>query len=331
MKHFIIIFVAISTLIYAEDYSIGHGLQINQNLNIGGYFSTQYEKSDILEQYMFDDIALLAYGGLSDKLSYLIEMEAKHFAVRDIKNSNTSYNTKFHIERAYLDYKYSEHLSFKVGKFITPIGEWNLNQINVLRDTTSSPLYGEEIFPKFTTGMMLYGHLWFDDTLKYSLFLQKSKDFDKNYNNIETDNYYGMQIKKHFDDIVVGLNIGQFEYEKIDEMTLYYGASFKYEKDDIQILSEYSMSKYEYGFGTDKGKVHDKYAYYIQGRYRLNRGHYLIGRYEGLEDKNIARKENISIIGYNYRPIYPISIKGEYQFNSDDTKSKFMLSVSMLF
>lgn len=280
---------------------------------------------------MLDDIALLAYGGLTDKLSYLVEIEAKNFAVKDLYNNSSQYNTTFHIERAYLDYKYSEHLNLKMGKFITPIGEWNLNQINVLRDTTSNPIYSEEIFPKFTTGIMFYGHLWFDDTINYSLFVQQSKDFDKNSNNIETDDYYGVELKKHFDDIVIGINIGQFEYEKIDEMTLYYGASLKYEKSAIQILAEYSIAKYKYNFGTDKGKEYDKYAYYIQGRYRVNRSHYIIARYEGVDDKHFNRHEDIAIMGYNYRPIYPVSIKGEYQFNSDKIKSRFLVSLSILF
>lgn len=314
-------------LLSAEEYQLGRGLELGEYLNIGGYISANYENSEIAKEYMIDDVAIMAYGRLDERLSYLVELEAVEFWVRDFGDGTTSTNMKFRIERGYVDYKFSNYVQLRVGKFITPIGYWNLNPINVLRDTTSNPRYAQEIYPRFTTGAMLSGYLPSDESWTYNAFVQHNKDLDPNYNNIETDEYYGVEVKKSFDNLTLGVNAGS--YEVAEESFTYLGATLKYEHDRVQVLSEYSMLTYN-NIDND-GDTHDKYAYYLQGRYKLSPQHFLVGRYEKFRDGFHGIDEEIRIIGYNYRPIYPVSIKCEYQFNSDEDKNRLLLSLSMLF
>jgi len=321
------LFLLLGTFLGASEYRLGHGVEINQYLTLGGYFSTKYENSQKTKEYMLDDVALLAYGKLSDNFSYLIELEATQFWVRNFGNDTTQKNMHFHIERAFLNYKQSDYLNLKMGKFITPIGHWNLTPINVLKDTTSNPKYASEIYPKFTTGVMAYGYLPFDESIEYSAFMQQSKDLDPNYVNIETDEYYGVEFKKHFDNLIVGVNMGEYELE--EEHRKYFGASLKYEASKVQILAEYSHLIYDHP--NTSTQEHDKYAYYIQGRYKINRKHFVIGRYERFKDEFHSIDEEIKIIGYNYRPLYPVSLKGEYQLSSDEQNSKVLFSFSVLF
>jgi len=311
----------------AEEYQLGHGVEIGPYLSIGGYFSANFENSQLTKEYMIDDVAIMAYGRLDDRLSYLLELEAVEFLVRDFGEGTTSTNMKFRIERAYVGYKLNDYADLRVGKFITPIGHWNLNPINVLRDTTSNPRYAQEIFPKFTTGVMLWGYLPSDDSWTYNIFGQHNKDLDANYNNIETDDYYGVEVKKRFGELEVGANMGDYEVE--EEHFRYYGVTLKYEHDRVQILSEYSALAYN-NIDSD-GDTHEKYAYYVQGRYKLSSQHYLVSRYEQFTDDFHDVEEEILLFGYNYRPIHPVSIKCEYQFNSDEDKNRFLLSFSMLF
>ena len=321
------LFLLLGTFLGASEYRLGHGVEINQYLTLGGYFSTKYENSQKTKEYMLDDVALLAYGKLSDNFSYLIELEATQFWVRNFGNDTTQKNMHFHIERAWLSYKYNDYLNLKMGKFITPIGYWNLTPITVLKDTTSNPKYASEIYPKFTTGVMAYGYLPFDDSITYNLFLQKNKDLDPNYNNIETDEYYGIEVKKHFENMTLGINMG--EYEVSEEHIQYFGASLKYQKSKIQILGEYSQLTYNPL--NNANEKHTKYAYYLQGRYKINRKHFVIGRYEKFKDLFHGIDEEIKLIGYNYRPTYPVSIKCEYQINSNEADNKVLFSFSMLF
>ncbi|MBN2824501.1 MAG: hypothetical protein JXQ76_04185 [Campylobacterales bacterium] len=315
-----------STILSANEYQLGHGLELNPYLTMGGYFSSKYENSKSTKEYMIDDVAILAYGRLGERFSYLVELEAAEFWVRNFGNDTIQKNMTFRIERAYVNYKYNDYFSIKAGKFITPIGFWNLNPITVLKDTTSNPRYASEIYPKFTTGAMVYGYLPFDESIEYNAFIQKNKDLDKGYNNIQTDDYYGMELKKHWGDLTIGLNMGKYELD--EENMKYFGASLKYETSHLQILSEYAHLIYNPL--SNSSDEHDKYAYYIQGRYKLNAKHYLVGRYEKFEDEFAGVDESVKIIGYNYRPIYPISIKCEYQLRENDNNS-LIVSFSMLF
>ena len=166
---FLIIFVFIIN-IFASEYKLGHGVKLSEYLRVGSYISTKYKASKKSDEIGLDDIAILGYGNLTPKFSYLLELEATTFYTKNLDTRESDFNTHFHIERAYFDYKFSDYLKFRVRKFITPIGYWNLVPINVLRDTTSSPLYGYRIFPKFTTGVKLYGFL--NDDIEYNLFIQ---------------------------------------------------------------------------------------------------------------------------------------------------------------
>jgi hypothetical protein len=320
----------LGTLLGASEYRLGHGLEINQYLSIGGYFSSKYENSTNTKEYMLDDVAILAYGRLGEHFNYLIELEATEFWVRNFGNDTTQKNMHFHIERAWLNYKQSDYLSVKVGKFITPIGFWNLNPITVLKDTTSNPRYASEIYPKFTTGVMAYGYLPFGESITYSIFLQNTKDLDPNYNNIKTDEYYGVELKKGFEHLTVGFNMGEYEVDEVNEEHIqYFGASLKYQKNNIQLLGEYSHLTYNpLNNSNDK---HNKYAYYLQGRYKVTPKHFVVGRYERFKDEFHGVDEEIKLIGYNYRPAYPVSIKCEYQLHDNKDNNKFLLSFSMLF
>ncbi len=326
MRHYAIFFLLFMPLT-ANAYELGHGLEFGRYMSIGGYFSSKYQNAQDAKEYMIDDVAFLAYGRLSSRFSYLVELEATKFWVRDFANDTTQKNMHFHIERAYIDYNHNDTLNLKVGKFITPIGYWNLNPITVLKDTTSNPKLATEIYPKFTTGIMAYGYLPFDESMEYSAFFQQTKDLDANYNNIQTDDYYGFELKKRFDFFVVGANMG--EYEVDEEHIKYFGASFKYEASAVQLLGEYAHLIYNPI--TNSKDEHDKYAYYLQGRYKINSKHYLVGRYEKFKDSFHGIDETIKLVGYNYRPIYPVSLKCEYQLHDNDEQNRFLVSFSILF
>lgn len=166
-------------MLHAEDYEMGKGLTLSEKLHLGGgYFSIDYKSNNELKQFRLDDVAVLAYGSLLPELSYLVELEATPFYQKNYTSGAEEYHPHFYYERAYADYEYSQLLNFRLGKQITPIGYWNLEPINVLRDTSSDPLYSYEMFPKFLSGLDIYGYLDEDSSLKYHLFGQKNNHLD---------------------------------------------------------------------------------------------------------------------------------------------------------
>ncbi|MFG6486215.1 hypothetical protein ACG04R_05990 [Roseateles sp. BYS78W] len=61
------------------------------------------------------------------------------------------------LERIYADWRASDALTWRVGKFLTPIGRWNQDHPDPLTWTTSRPLLSRSAFPANATGVMAFG------------------------------------------------------------------------------------------------------------------------------------------------------------------------------
>ncbi len=318
-----------ATLLNAEGYEIGHGAEINDKLHMGGYLSAEYKSSDIQDELELDDVALLLYGNLSSSFSYLLELEASPFYSIDFKDDTTTIDTKFHYERVYVDYRYSELLNIRVGKQITPIGYWNLEPINVLRDTSSSPLYSYIMFPKLLTGLDLYGYLDDEYSVSYHLFVQNSKDLDEEYTNIKTDYFIGVSLRYEVSDsLQFGGSAGRYKTIDDPKNINFVQINIKYDNDPWVVQSEVAYNDIEY---TVDGDNDSRLSGYIQTKYNINNHHALIARYEYMDSGREDIVDHIAVIGYSYRPIYALSIKTEYQLNSDSDLNRAIVSLSVLF
>jgi len=326
MKLLISITFIFLTLIQA--YEIGRGLTLDEKLHVGGYFSTDYEVSKNKKLFRLDDVALIAYGSINEKLSYLLEYEAAPVYTKEFKSNTESNSLHFHRERLYLDYKHSDSINFRVGKQITPIGYWNLEPINVLRETSSNPLLSRQMFPKFLSGIDMYGYIPNFESLTYHIFAQKNKDLDEEYINIKNEHFFGLSIENEVDyNFQYGTSLGEF-ISNDNKRSRFIGLNIKYDMYPFCI-------KYETVWSTIKNKstktTDYKSASYIQSLYKINRQNTLVGRYEYFHDDALNSKQHIGILGYSYRPIYPVSIKGEFQYNSNSDLNKLLISFSVLF
>jgi len=326
MRFFLLLTFLTSISVHA--YEMGRGYKLSDNIHVGGYFSADYTKSKDEEYARLDDVALLSYGNITEDLSFLVELEAAPFYTYDFIAENGDKDTYFHKERLYLDYKYSQSINFRIGKQITPIGYWNLEPINVLRDTSSSPILSSEMFPKFLSGIDIYGYIPGSESLKYHMYGQKNEDLDEEYINIKNKHFYGISLENEVDyDFQYGGNIG--EYISLDDKrSRFIGLNLKYENSDITFQTEALFSDIE----DINTRVSDyKFATYIQSMYKIDPQNAVVARYEYFKDNALGVKQNIGVFGYSYRPIYSISIKGEYQVNSDSDLNKFIISFSVLF
>lgn len=329
MRYIALVFIFLLSLQADEEYQLGKGVQVGSlPLYIGGYFSLDYKHTDDIDRYRVDDLAILGYGDY-EKFSYLAEFEFKEMYVETHQNGvkDSTNNDKLYTERLYVDYNLNENYMFRVGKYNSPIGFWNLLPVNVLRETTSNPMSTSIIFPKFTTGLgssyMSYGK----GELKVDVMLQHNNDISYEYNNYKMDEHYGFGVSYERDDYTVKLNGGYFHNlsENVVEDNLYYLLlSAKYESQRYQILSEIGSQKSKDNYTTE-------YAGYIQGLYRFSEQHIGVIRVESYDDNLNATDDDMLIFGYTYRPLYPIAIKSEYQFHSQSDQNQFLFSFSVLF
>lgn len=313
-----------------NSYKPGEGVQVGSfPLYIGGYFSLDYQQSKEQKQVRIDDFALLAYGD-SEKFSYLAELEASDLYVKNWQpQNNHTTDTRFHAERLYLSYDFNDDNALRVGKFNSQIGFWNLTPINVLRDTTSSPISTEILFPKYTTGIHLEHNVYTlsEDTI--NLMLQQTRDVDAIlnrddvYNNFTIDRHYSLGWIHSEGEWKVQFNGGYFHTLELQNF-YYMMASISYESESFKLFCEA-------GSQHDKNTFTIPYAGYVQGSYRLTHQHSLIARFEAYKDDTRKQKEAFGVFGYTYRPIYPVALKAEYQSHSNGYEDQFLCSFSVLF
>lgn len=315
---------------YAGEYKLGEGQQIDSlPLYLGGYFSLDYRNMGSENRYRIDDVAVMGYGNY-DKFSYMAEFEFKSFYVdtRLHGNSTVTKDERLHKERIYLDYRFNENYKLRVGKYNSPIGFWNLLPVNVLRQTTSNPISTNIIFPKFTTGLEASYSSYNEGDLTVDVMLQHNKDLDDVYNNYKIDNHYGFNILYEEDEYSLKLNGGYFENinAQSDEDKRYYLLlSGKYDVEEYQVQAEIGLQD------SNRFSATTPYAGYLQALYRLNERHILVSRFEAYKDNVLNKQEQIGIVGYTYRPTYPIAFKAEYQLHSISKENQFLLSLSVLF
>lgn len=314
-------------LLRADEYQLGNGYDLLDQLTVGGYISAEYKRGDDLNELEVDDLAVMGYGSLTHTLSYLVEFEAAKYHTWDFEHDTQESNPDFFTERAYLNYKLSNQLEFTAGKFITPGSYWNQVPINVLRDTTAKPELSQNIFPRLISGLGAEGYLPGSDTLKYSLFIQKNEDIDHGYNNFYTDDHTGAAIIKESGDLEARLWGGQFGLEDGTD-SRYAGLTLRYEVLNTKLLFEAAQSTTDYFDGTD-GQI--KESFFLQGAQKVARQHTVAARYEYYHDEYIRLNENIYILAYNYRPIFPVSLKAEYVLHDTSANSMALFSFSILF
>jgi len=321
------VLLPISALAQESEYQLGRGLQLGDGLTVGSYFSTEYELGDDKNEFLVDDVALLFYGNLSDRFSWLVELESINAVTVDFEHDTSDSNFPPTIERLYGDYKHSDYLTVRVGKQITPIGYWNLQPINVLRETTSNPRYSRLMFPKFLTGVDVYGFAPFDETLTYHVYAQNSRDMDQNNINIAIDSHYGVSLEKEISSRwKAGASAGRFE--RLDRTrSRYFQVNGRYDRGHISVIAEAIRSWQKTAIGDSGYSA----SAYLQGEYHLTPQHGLISRAEYYHDNLTGVRERIGIIGYSFRPVYPVSMKLEYQWHADSNENQFLSSFSVLF
>ncbi len=340
------------------DYQFGRGLKIKGiPFRIGGYFSIKYRWTNVEEfEFNIENLALLLYGDLTKRTNFFFELEARNLYVKkkeiefeheedDDDDDEYEYDEEHgyweieierefeinpEVERIYLDYLVLDSLRFRLGKFITPIGLWNPIHIPPLKWTSIDPPASTEFFPRFTTGLRVFGLLPFQDSSwEYSIFVQRTRGIDDRNNNVKTDEFYGTEIRKFFSDKSVAVAIGKFRDLSIDNKVKFMGTSIEIPYKRFRLMSEVI-------YGIERGHHHTykRFSYYIQGIYRVFSKNYLIIRNDFFDSEKKNRNIKALLVGWNYRPLYPISLKIEFQIKKDNLAGdviEFATSFSTLF
>jgi hypothetical protein len=158
-------------------YQLGQGLYFpHQGLRVGGYSSIHY--FDVEEEpatLNVNDLSLFLTKELSPRWKLFSEMEVGD-ALTITTDGADSHDAEFDVERLYADYHARPWATLRLGRFLTPVGQWNLIHADPLVWTVSRPLTTSAAFAHHATGAMLHGTLAPDrNDLDYWLFVDDSR------------------------------------------------------------------------------------------------------------------------------------------------------------
>ena len=327
-------------------YQLGQGLRFpDQGLDIGGYLSLQFE--DLKRQQAVlsvHDLSLFVNKHFGTRWNVFTEMEIGD-TLKVTDDGGISHNPDFDIERLYADYRVNSAVTFRVGKFLTPVGRWNMIHADPLVWTVSRPLTTTAAFARHATGIMVYGSVpaagndldyWVfaDDTGQFDPLRRREPAFDVAGSTIDlSNNFYralGGRVLYHFAQDHAGMGSSYLHFEmkdRRDEKNLY-GVDFYWNTRLVNLSGE---AVYRITSGSSRP---DERGGFIQTVIPMSYHLYLVGRYEHYYAKVVNASSNINTLGITYRPRPPLSVKLEYRSGSNNVQiapDGWLASLAVLF
>lgn len=140
-----------SAVCQAEGYEVGQGW------HTGNYYLSGYTNIEVVDRFGvparldLDDLSLFAGGRSSQWINPFMEMElSKHTLIRQ---GGGRVGGDVIVERFYNDAILSEHDSLRVGKILTPLGNWNLVHAAPLIPIITRPYTTARGFASYLSGV----------------------------------------------------------------------------------------------------------------------------------------------------------------------------------
>lgn len=235
------------------------------------------------------------------------------------------------LERLHLDYAHGDALKLRVGKFLTPVGRWNIIHAPPLTWTSSRPLITEATFPTNATGGMVYGVLpWTEAGIEYSLYASPGEEIAPE-DELDTfsEAYGGRVAATLLPHTQFGLSYVSFEQSSSDEHKQLLSADFLWSWRRFELSGEYVRRSIE------REEDHpEEYGHYVQFVAPLTQKLYGVARYEGFRAADTSRGLSVYLGGLNYRVRSGLVLKAEYSRATNDpigVDDGLLASIAVLF
>jgi len=327
-------------------HHLGQNLSIPQRqLNVGGYLNVHY--ADLEGQkwkFGLRDISLFISKTIPNRWQLFSEVElgdALEFSHSGVSSSDSEID----LERLYADYRATPTVNFRFGKYLTPVGRWNLIHADPLVWTADRPLTTAAPFARHATGAMIYGDMNLgDDSLEYSLYADDSELLDplqKREWAFEDDSS-GISPRNAFKQALGG----RLVYHLLDEAAAIGVSYLRMEMYDLQERKEllgvdavWTVNRMEFSgewiYRNSLGSSEkDEHGGFIQAVLPLPEHLFLIGRHEKYRAAVLPPTATIDSVGITYRPHDAVSVKLEHRdgrHNQIMAPSGWLGSLAILF
>lgn len=279
----------------SRGYAIG-----DTGLTLGGYAAAEladYQGADPAAN--FKSLSLMLWWQNDGRWSFFSEIEGENLATINGSDGGEDHDAELALERLHVDYAWSDALQFRIGKFLTPIGRWNVIHAAPLTWTTSRPLITETTFPTNATGAMarglvpLGGH-----ALEWSVYASPGEELAPEDDIDPFREAYGLRLDYELGyGLQLGASLVEFEQQKArgGHKTLY-GLDFLWQYRGYELSGEWA-----YRTRTRGDSDADERGAYVQGVAPLRAPLYLVLRYENFSPAGAGEGLNLYVGGLAWR------------------------------
>lgn len=317
----------------ARRYELGSGWALGKSgFTLGGYAEALYvdPAGEAWEAGVNALSALLWWEG-KGRWRFFSEIEVERLLIASREDSLNE-DQELVVERLYFDYAYADSVKLRLGKFLTPVGRWNLLHAPPLTWTTSRPLITEETFPTSASGAMVYGVLpWTTHGIEYSVYASPNEEiFREPGADTFSEAYGGRVAASPLPYTQLGVSFVSFELaESRDERKHLLSADLLWSWHRFEISGEYVRRSID-----QREASVDEYGHYVQLVAPLGEKLYAVARYEGFRAAEAPRDLTLYLGGLNYRVRSGLVLKAEYSRATKDplgVVDGLLMSIAVLF
>lgn len=290
-------------------YTPGRGLDLGRTgIKLGGYSNVDLVRNEGEPlELALDDLSFFIVWDPIPRVHLFSELEIERLLVIDTDGHGGTSEADFSAERLYGDFLASDRLGVRLGKFLTPVGRWNVIHAQPLVWTTSRPLVTIQPFDVQTTGAMIFGSVPASSgELSYSAYGQfvDQLDPEPETEGLVADRSAGARLEyEPRPELSVGSSFYAFERDGRWEQLV--GLDTLWWKGPLELMGEFA-------FENATARVGDQWGLYLQAVLEVLSGVHLVGRYEHFDQRAPDPEVNLVVLGLAYKPRPYVVLKLEY-------------------
>jgi hypothetical protein len=322
--------IALPSPVGALTYTPGRGLHLGDtHLTLGGYSNVNLTRDEGGPANLaLDDLSLFVTWDPLPRIHLFSELEFEDLVEVDDHGNGGTNAWDFIAERLYGDFTLTDQVGFRVGKFLTPVGRWNVIHAQPLVWTTSRPLATLLPFDPHTTGAMLYGSAPAPaGGLGYSLYGQFTDQLDPSVEPQLAQRSGGARLEyTAWPGWSVGASYLAFLARQrrglpIDRWEHLAGLDALYRRGPLEVMGEFAWER-------------DQWGLYLQASLEVLPHIFAVGRYEYFDQPAPFPAVHIGVAGIDWAPRPYLLFKSEYLFSdhrAEESPPGFKSSVAVLF
>jgi len=247
--------------------------------SLGGYSSAgvQLHPGGHAEAALNEVSLILNWDG-GGRLRAFAEFEVEKPLFWEEGESLTTDDAYFDVERLYADYSLSGSVNLRAGRFLTPIGRWNLIHAAPLVWTSLRPAATYRLFPLAVNGAMLHGAIpWGEAAVEYAAYAEAVRDQTDDPGEVPFEHTRGLRVN-YSGTFELGLSLAAFRRQEPGQARYQMLGLDFYKSWSGYELSGELYQAFEHGDQRDSG------GGYLQGVAPLGNRWYAVGRLESLRE-----------------------------------------------